>query len=266
MTAHRSYLFQTLVIYAVAFVYAYWMVVRPVAVAVNPAVSVANPNTFFFLFGGAAITAIILVKNVKPEHFWNLFFAVLAGAGIISTLFYSIVGKVSLNSAYVLSVAMAIGLLVWRRKSQTILPHNVVVLIACIGIARLLGAQFVPGSMLFVAVLVSAYHIIAIYFSQHMFAGARALFEKQRLFSIVFSADPNASHTVLSASDIIFPLGIAVSYLIYGSPLLFFATSMATAVGVVIAHAVRLQMASVPALPILIGCNIAAVYSVTYFL
>jgi presenilin-like A22 family membrane protease len=278
MEIHRHHIGQALLLYVAAFASAYWIVVHPAAVmrSAAPAVAERSPMLFGF-FAFAVVVAIILVKKVQTKHFWNLFYSVVAGVGILIALYYAIVGIFPTAVATVVAIVLSVALVLTSRAKSTIWLHNAVAVLASVGVARLFGVQLLPQGMILVGTVLATYTVIATYFSGHLFSAAQALFAEQALFGAVLTdhitqwrqprvRGSEQSQQTLGAGDISFPVAIAISYLFYGSPLLFFVVAGATCIGVCIVHLVRLQHKPLPALPVLIGCCFIAIYTAVQFL
>ncbi len=273
MTHRYTLLTQTLLLYAVAFLWGFIIATQPAASTVAPTAPSVHPTTTIMLFALASAAALTLVKNVKTEHFWQLFFGVVAGAGLVIALFYTVIGVMPTVAAYATSLTIATFLIVYRKRSKRIWIHNGVVLIASVGVGRLFGVQFAPQSMTLIVGFIAVYDIIAVYFSKQMFSIAKALFEHQSLFGFILTprfsdwresfAETAKPRVILGAGDIAFPLCLALSYLTHGAPILFLVVTIATLCGIVVLYAARPEKRPLPALPVLIGCALIALYVAT---
>jgi presenilin-like A22 family membrane protease len=246
--------------------------VVPALTAVVSPPSFQHPGWFLLTFAIASVVAFLLIKYVPGERFWQLFFGAAALAGVFVSVYYLLVRLwPTVPVAVWLAGAAAGALIVGRWFRPVVWLHNLVVLLAAVGVARLLGFQFSPRSATMIVVVLAIYDIIAVFFSRHMVTMARVLFERQAFFGLVMpnrlagwkqklaDATPGRTAAVLGAGDLAFPLLYAFSHLFYSGTRDFLVITGFTFVGVVVLHGLSLipkQRRPLPALPPLIACQL----------
>ncbi len=277
---------QTEIYYALAFATLYGITapfLRPATQAVE-SYQATTPNTtggFLLIFGIATVAAVLLVQYVSDKRFWPIFFGGAAFAGIFITIYYPFALVFSTGPATVIAAFLAVALLVLRVSQKTIWLHNVVILLAVVGVARLFGTNFTPQTTISILIILAVYDIIAVYFSKHMIKMAVTLFKRDAFFGAVFprqligwktrltDATLQEDITVVGGGDLAFPLFFALTVLIHFGHTAFFIVAGATGVGVLAMHLLYtypITKRPIPGLPPLVLACVGANYLVIWLL
>ena len=279
----RSILLQTYAIFFATFALAFGITapfITLTAVQELPAAHgvASNPGTFLISFGAATFLAIILVKYLSNDHFWKFFFGLAAFAGLFIAIFYIGIQFLPTNVSYGLSIALAILLLVARAITERVWLHNILIIFAVAGVARIFGAQFTPESIIFILVILAVYDIIAVYFSKHMISMAVTMFERNAFFGVVLpfelknwkktlsESEIKKNISIIGGGDLAFPLFFALSHLVYTSTLAFFIISIAVGFGVFVMHLLYIlpnTKKAIPALPPLVLFSLLGHFIIT---
>ncbi|PJA93427.1 MAG: hypothetical protein CO132_02950 [Candidatus Kerfeldbacteria bacterium CG_4_9_14_3_um_filter_45_8] len=251
-----------------------------VAATSNPVTS-ESPGSFLVIFGVATVLAVILVKYLSDGRFWSFFFGAAAFSGLFLTIYYPLVLVFTQTLAMVMAIIFALIMLVGRVKSQRIWLHNLIVLLATVGVARLFGTQFTPEATVNILLFLAAYDIIAVYFTKHMIAMAVTLFERQAFFGLVLTSKLKGWHgklsdlelqngiTVVGGGDIAFPLFFALTILIFYGSAAFWIMCAATLVGVLLMHLLAVYPKTkrpIPGLPPLVLCSLVGYSGVLWLI
>jgi len=235
---------------------------------------VLNQPVVALLFACAAIIAFLLARRTPIGQLWNIFFGVLSCTGLFAAFFYSLPQTLPVVFLYGASVVLAGVVIVLRVQNTSILVHNAVLAWACIGIARIVGAQFSPLGCILVATVVAAYAIFSTTSAARVLPAAQLIFAQQQQFAFIVTpylrgwvtetADSPRCARIVSAVDATLMGAIAASFLIRGYTQFFVVTILAVGAAVVIARSLQYRSVQIFLLPVLVGCCIAAVYGYAF--
>lgn len=266
---------QTVSLFGAAFVLAY-MITVPVAgllsgtsQTVSGTIAEGSPGSFLLAFAVVTIIALLLVKNLKNDNFWKVFFGLGAFAGLFITIMYLALYVSSVRVAYVIALVGAIVLLVARQKTRRIWLHNLVIILSVVGVARLFGFQFSPKATAIILAVLALYDIFSVYLSKHMVQMARTLFDRQAFFGLIIpqqfkdwrkgmsQLQPGENVSAIGAGDVALPLFFALSHLFHTGIMAFWIITAFVMLGVVALHSIHVFPARrkpMPALPPLVLC------------
>ncbi len=177
---------------------------------VSDSQSVDNSLYFFGTIIVFAVLLLIILKYYKGKLLFLIlelameFFAVQ----ILASLF------TSEEYALVIAAAVVVIRLLWDKIRQLLLLLTIAV------VGALLGASLdvLPAALL--AILLSGYDVIAVFYTKHMITLARSLTERGAAFTVKVTA--NKEKLELGTGDLVIPAMLIVSSNKIGKPLLFF--------------------------------------------
>ncbi len=280
-------LLQTIALYAISFVIAFGITYtaadsQVATTVISDIPTAVNPYMFILTFFVASAVAYLLVKTMKKKkNFWKVFFGLGAFAGMFITLYYLCLYVISSEVSYGISIALTIIVILARAATKRVWLHNIVVILAVAGVARLLGHQFTPYGAAIILGVLSLYDIAAVYLSKHMVTMAKTLFDRQAFFGLIIphqyrkwnaqltALKPGEQISVIGAGDIALPLFFALSHLLYNGLAAFVIVSIAIGIGVIAMHhlyTVTTKGKPIPALPPIVFLAFIGHFIVSLFL
>ncbi|MBI2411352.1 MAG: hypothetical protein HYV32_05665 [Candidatus Kerfeldbacteria bacterium] len=219
---------QTCIVFGSAIILTIVIVLIPLYTITEPTtitVPTLSPKTFFLAFALLTALVVIISKRFTSDRFWKFFFDIGVFGGLYTTLFSLCVFFLPPVITTLLALVVPVVLLVARSRTQRIWLHNMVILLAVVGISQVLAQQFAPKQALIIIIVLGIYDIIAVYYSHHMVTIAKILFQRHSFFGVIIPlrlrewrqqythTTPGEDVSVIGAGDIAFPIFFALSHL-----------------------------------------------------
>ncbi|MDP3954314.1 MAG: presenilin family intramembrane aspartyl protease [bacterium] len=163
---------------------------------------------------------------------------------------------------------VAIGLVFWFLYKNNVIIQNLIMVFALAGIGAIFGLSLEPTVAVILLLVFSVYDIIAVYKTGHMIKLAETMIKSKAIFGFVIpsrlhlfkekvqNVNPGDDFMILGSGDIIMPIILASSVLVFSSIQAYF-IAIFSVVGLFITHLlfsnqkVRRPMAALPPIAVM---------------
>ncbi len=172
---------------------------------------------FLALFFGGTIALLMLLHVYKGMVLYRLLFLFVAFLGLLKLFL--------LIFPFFLSLAIASIFILGFLLLPTVWAHDIVVIVAAIGIGPVFGLQFQWQFAAILLLILSVYDIVAVYITRHMVSLAHELIRRQASFALfipdrfrnyhamISQVQPGSGFMILGGGDVILPMILSISLL-----------------------------------------------------